>query len=99
MHHRSVPRFMAQPPLQPAEPFRLVREDGRYLPVEIAIRHALQEDRADGHATGDPNASFRLRKAGFPATDCLIEQACESPVRVISSLGVGFIMELIRVFA
>jgi hypothetical protein len=45
MHHGSVPRFMAQPPLHPAEPFRLVREDGGYSPVEIAIRHALQEDR------------------------------------------------------
>ncbi len=45
MHRGSVPRFMAQPPLHPAEPFRLVREDGRYSPVEIAIRHALQEER------------------------------------------------------
>jgi hypothetical protein len=44
-HHGSVPRFMAQPPLHPAEPFRLVREDGSYSLVEIAIRHALQEDR------------------------------------------------------
>jgi hypothetical protein len=43
MHHGVVPRFMAQPPLHPAEPFRLVREDGSYSPVEIAIRLALQE--------------------------------------------------------
>ena len=27
MHHGAVPRFMAQPPLPPAEPFRLDRED------------------------------------------------------------------------
>jgi hypothetical protein len=40
-HRGSVPRFMAQPPLHPAEPFRLHREDGAYSPVEIAIRLAL----------------------------------------------------------
>ena len=40
-HRGSVPRFMAQPPLHPAEPFRLEREDGDYSPVEIAIRLAL----------------------------------------------------------
>jgi hypothetical protein len=38
-----VPRFMAQPPLQPAEPLKLHREDGDYSPVEIAIRLALRE--------------------------------------------------------
>jgi hypothetical protein len=42
MHHGSTPRFMAQPPLHPAEPFRLEREDCGYSPVEIAIRQALQ---------------------------------------------------------
>ena len=42
-HCGSTPRFMAQPPLHPAEPFRLTREDGDYSPVEIAIRHALKE--------------------------------------------------------
>jgi hypothetical protein len=42
-HRGSVPRFMAQPPLHPAEPFRLEREDGSYSPVEIAIRQALHE--------------------------------------------------------
>jgi hypothetical protein len=35
------PRFMAQPPLDPAEPFELQRADGAYSPVEIAIRKAL----------------------------------------------------------
>jgi hypothetical protein len=45
MHHGTVPRFMAQPPLHPAEPFRLDREDGSYSPVEIAIRQALREGR------------------------------------------------------
>lgn len=45
MHHGAAPRFMAQPPLHPAEPFRLDREDGSYSPVEIAIRLALKEGR------------------------------------------------------
>lgn len=35
------PRFMAQPPLIQAEPFRLHRDDGDYSPVEIAIRLGL----------------------------------------------------------
>jgi hypothetical protein len=41
MHRGSAPRFMAQPPLHPAEPFRLARSDGDYSPVERAIRQAL----------------------------------------------------------
>jgi len=43
-HRGSTPRFMAQPPLHPAEPVRLEREDGDYSPVEMAIRRALLED-------------------------------------------------------
>jgi len=46
MHRGSTPRFLAQPPLHPAEPFRLDREDGNYSPVEIAIRQALQGEAA-----------------------------------------------------
>jgi hypothetical protein len=42
-HRGTRPRFMAQPPLAPAEPFVLEREDGDYSPVEQAIRNALQE--------------------------------------------------------
>jgi hypothetical protein len=42
-HHGSEPRFMAQPPLYPAQPLRLEREDGAYSPVEIAIRLGLTE--------------------------------------------------------
>jgi hypothetical protein len=42
MHRGTVPRFMAQPPLDPAEPFQLDRVDGDYSPVEIAIRQALR---------------------------------------------------------
>jgi hypothetical protein len=40
--HRGLePRFMAQPPLLPAESFALARPDGDYSPVEQAIRQAL----------------------------------------------------------
>jgi hypothetical protein len=45
IHRGSVPRFMAQPPLHPAEPFKLDRADGEYSPVEMAIRQALQRDQ------------------------------------------------------
>jgi hypothetical protein len=40
-HRGTQPRFMAQPPLLPAEPFRLERADSAYSPVEEAIRNAL----------------------------------------------------------
>jgi len=40
-HRGSRPRFLAQPPLLPAEPFLLNRKDGAYSPVEQAIRIAL----------------------------------------------------------
>ena len=48
-HHGSTPRFMAQPPLYPAEPLQIDREDGAYSPVEIAIRDGLS---ATGRSTG-----------------------------------------------
>jgi hypothetical protein len=44
-HHGTTPRFLAQPPLHPAEPLRLDREHGNYSPVEIAIRQAVREER------------------------------------------------------
>ncbi len=40
-HRGTAPRFMAQPPLYPAKPFQLHRDDGDYSPVEIAIRVGL----------------------------------------------------------
>jgi len=40
-HHGFHARFLAQPPLLPAEPFLLHRIDGAYSPVEQAIRIAL----------------------------------------------------------
>jgi hypothetical protein len=47
--HRGIrPRFLAQPPLPPAEPFVLNRTDGAYSPVEQAIRIAL---RGDGNSS------------------------------------------------
>ena len=40
-HRGTAPRFIAQPPLLPAEPFKLHRDDSAYSPVEQAIRSAL----------------------------------------------------------
>lgn len=41
------PRFMAQPPLLPAEPIQLVRARGDYSLVEEAIRMALDQSDRD----------------------------------------------------
>jgi hypothetical protein len=41
-HRGTRPRFIAQPPLLPAQPLRLEREDAAYSPVEQAIRLALE---------------------------------------------------------
>ncbi|MDQ1471458.1 MAG: hypothetical protein QOJ99_2938 [Bryobacterales bacterium] len=46
-HRGARPRFLAQPPLLPAESFRLDRRDGAYSPVEQAIRMALGQDRLE----------------------------------------------------
>ncbi|REE96962.1 phytanoyl-CoA dioxygenase [Thermomonospora umbrina] len=40
-HRGTLPRFLGQPKLDPARPFRLDRADGAYSPVEIAIRRGL----------------------------------------------------------
>ena len=40
-HRGTRPRFMAQPPVDPAEPITLERPDGDYSPVEQAIRTGL----------------------------------------------------------
>lgn len=40
-HVGSTPRFLAQPPLYPATPLQLDREDDAYSPVEAAIRLGL----------------------------------------------------------
>lgn len=40
-HRGTVPKFMAQPPLLPAQPLSLDRMDGDYSSVEQAIRVAL----------------------------------------------------------
>lgn len=42
-HHGRRPRFMAQPPLYPATPFELTRNDGDYSPVERTIRQAIRD--------------------------------------------------------
>ncbi|QDK82820.1 phytanoyl-CoA dioxygenase [Spirosoma sp. KCTC 42546] len=44
-HQGTNPRFMAQPPLLPAEPLQLERADGNYSPVEQAIRLGLQQEK------------------------------------------------------
>jgi hypothetical protein len=41
-HRGTTPRFMAQPPLHLAEPFRLEREDSGDSPVELAIKQGLR---------------------------------------------------------
>ena len=41
-HRGTRVKFMAQPPLLPAQPLELERADGDYSPVEIAIRTALE---------------------------------------------------------
>lgn len=40
-HRGQTPRFLAQPPLSPRVPFELNRVDGKYAPVEQAVRRAL----------------------------------------------------------
>ncbi|MEO6394921.1 MAG: phytanoyl-CoA dioxygenase family protein [Devosia sp.] len=40
-HRGTMPKFMAQPPLQSLKPLELERPDGDYSPVEAAIRIAL----------------------------------------------------------
>lgn len=40
-HRGTRPRFLAQPALVPSQPFLLNRADGRYCPVEQAIRTGL----------------------------------------------------------
>jgi hypothetical protein len=42
-HRGTRPRFLAQPPLLPAAPFVLDREDGDFSPVEQAIKDALRD--------------------------------------------------------
>jgi hypothetical protein len=41
-HHGLRPRFMAQPPLSPAQPFDLTRADTDLSPVERTIRDSLR---------------------------------------------------------
>ncbi|HEY8431057.1 MAG TPA: phytanoyl-CoA dioxygenase family protein [Sandaracinaceae bacterium] len=57
VHRGTRPRFLAQPPLLPAEPLRLAREDGAFSPVERAIRRALALD-------GEAHGGGRDRSAG-----------------------------------
>ena len=47
-HHGARPRFMAQPPLLPADPLRLDGTAGHSSPVERAITLALEENGSAG---------------------------------------------------
>jgi hypothetical protein len=58
-HRGTDPRFLAQPPLDPAGPLELDRPDGAYSPVEIAVRRAL------GHSNSTPDVSITGRSALF----------------------------------
>jgi hypothetical protein len=49
-HRGRTPRFMAQPPLHPAEPLRLDRPDGALSPVERAIRLGLADAGQDARS-------------------------------------------------
>jgi hypothetical protein len=40
-HRGTTPRFMAQPGLDPAQPFEYDRATGQYSPVEVAVRVGL----------------------------------------------------------
>jgi len=55
-HRGTTPRFMAQPPLALAEPYRLERQDGAYSPVEIAIRRALRDRARSALSTANDGA-------------------------------------------
>ena len=61
-HRGTRPRFLAQPPLLPAEPFLLDRADGAYSPVEQAIRIARDGKGTDSLRSRE-KFSERLRLA------------------------------------
>lgn len=47
-HRGTTPRFLAQPPLYPAKPLQLSRDDGNYSPVETAICMGLKLQTTSG---------------------------------------------------
>jgi hypothetical protein len=63
-HHGTRPRFMAQPPLEPAVPYELERADGAYSPVETAIRQGLGLAPIPGEATGGATGGATGRAPG-----------------------------------
>jgi hypothetical protein len=64
-HHGTRPRFMAQPPLHPAEDPRLERADGAYSPVETAIRRGLGLTGPDAGDTAGGSAGRSGPGAGI----------------------------------
>ncbi|MCM3885492.1 hypothetical protein ND747_17835 [Frankia sp. R82] len=53
-HRGSVPRFLAQPPLDPAGLLDLDRTDNTYSPVELAVRQGLGSADTTGSLPGLP---------------------------------------------
>lgn len=56
-HRGQRPRFLAQPPLFPSQPFSLDRPDGAYSPVELAIRMGLPVRSEDVQQSSRPTPS------------------------------------------
>lgn len=56
-HHGTRPRFLAQPPILPAEQLSVDRADGAYSPVERAIRRGLGLEAEPGAGAGAPAGS------------------------------------------
>jgi hypothetical protein len=57
-HRGTTPRFMAQPALEPAQPFEYDRPSGQYFPVEVAGRIGLELETLD-EALASHHADFR----------------------------------------
>jgi hypothetical protein len=57
-HRGAVPRFMAQPALEPVGPLELDRADGAYSPVERAVRRGLGADQAGSPRPQAPPTTY-----------------------------------------
>ena len=66
LNRGTTPRFMAQPPLHPAEPFRLEREDGNYSPVDPCME-AFFSSGLGGTVLGAERERHHLRHRRAPS--------------------------------
>jgi hypothetical protein len=55
-HGGSIPRFIAQPPLDPVGLLNLDRLDAAYSPVEVAVRRGLLQRSKAGASPTEPPA-------------------------------------------